>query len=138
MPSVGPFGSASRPPTLLSSGVGPEEFDMREIELTWKHILTIWWSMTWRYFVVAIFSFLASTLIFLVLVSLLNATVPPTVMNRLQSLGAALFGLPLGFWVLHSVLTKRFRNFRIALLPLNNEAQQGAQPDAGTGGKLTP
>jgi hypothetical protein len=109
---ISPFvGAAVRPYT----GTGNEV--MEELKATWEKALTVWWSVAWR---TVLFGFLAGLPLgfaigFFGAMLHLNRGF----LSRLSILTSFLTSAVVGIWAIKNSLTKRFKDFRIVLLPLD-------------------
>jgi hypothetical protein len=80
------------------------------IDVTWRRALKIWWSIFWRWALVAV---LIGAILGLILTSL---SLSPTSLEIAKGLLSFVLGPPIGVWAIHTVLRKRWSDFRIALL----------------------
>jgi multisubunit Na+/H+ antiporter MnhE subunit len=90
---------------------------MQELDLTWGRTFAIWWLLTWR---IALVSTLIGFLLGAVvgLVGVMAGVSPPLV--RLVSAGLGLcVGIVWPIFVVRMAVAKRYRGFRIALIPPN-------------------
>jgi hypothetical protein len=87
---------------------------MQEIEVTWKHAIIIWWAVVWR---TVLFVALAGMGVGLVLGFLLAGMQDEEQVALVAETAGLLVGIPIGIWVMKTVLTRQFRDFRIALVP---------------------
>jgi uncharacterized membrane protein YraQ (UPF0718 family) len=87
---------------------------MEEIEITWSHVLKIWWAFTWR---MAVFGFLIGGVLAIILGATLAAHGMTAHAQASGQLIGSIVGIPLGLWIIKVVLTTQFRDFRIALVP---------------------
>jgi flagellar biosynthesis protein FliQ len=88
---------------------------MEEIEVTWWHAIKIWWSLTWR---IVLFGGLAGLALGLLLG--LFGAVTGTTDDTIQfwgQIGGMLVSIPIGIWVVKSILNKDFTKYRIILVP---------------------
>ncbi|MBX9844307.1 MAG: hypothetical protein K2Z80_21115 [Xanthobacteraceae bacterium] len=86
---------------------------MQELELTWQRTLSIWWLILWR-------SLLGSVAIGFVVGAAIGIFRLATGITQVPQLAPALgtiVGLVWSFFVVRMVLRKRYKGFRIALLP---------------------
>jgi hypothetical protein len=87
---------------------------MNEVEVTWGHALKVWWSIFWRAVLFgAIAGFVAG---FIVGVIGGVAGTDHDLIIRLSSLAGLIVSIPVWIWVVKVVLTKKYSNFRIALV----------------------
>ncbi|MDH3830267.1 MAG: hypothetical protein OEV12_02370 [Gammaproteobacteria bacterium] len=88
---------------------------MEEIQVTWGYAIKIWWSLTWR---VALFGGLAGFALGLLfgLFGAATGTADEVVYSWVQ-IGGMLVTIPVGIWVVKSILNKDFKKYRIILVP---------------------
>jgi hypothetical protein len=87
------------------------------LEVTWGRAIKVWWSIVWR---AVLFGAIAGFVAGAVAGALLGAA--GVAGQTIASVGAWLgFGvsLPVGIWVVRSVLRKSWSDFRIVLLPVS-------------------
>ncbi|MFZ0928425.1 MAG: hypothetical protein WAN11_07480 [Syntrophobacteraceae bacterium] len=90
---------------------------MGDLEVSWERAVTVWWSIAWRS---AVLGFLTALAIGFVIGFLGRALhLDPRFMHRLSLLAGIATGVTVGIWVVKQVLAKRFKDFRIVLLPLD-------------------
>jgi len=87
---------------------------MQEIEVTWKHATRIWWAVVWR---TVFFGALAGIGAGLVFGILLGGMQDEEQVALIAETAGLLVSIPVGIWVMKTVLTTQFRQFRIALVP---------------------
>ena len=83
-----------------------------ELEMTWKHVLSVWWSVLWRTYVLV----LGAALGFQFLSGAGGVVQAPT------PIGLALWGTLVLLWAIRSSLRKQYQTFRIALVPVTADA----------------
>ena len=90
---------------------------MEELEVTWERALTVWWSLAWRS---ALIGFLVA-LVIGVAVGLLGRVLhlDPRFVSRLLRLTGIICGVAAAIWAMKHVLAKKFKDFRIVLLPVD-------------------
>jgi membrane glycosyltransferase len=90
---------------------------MEELEVTWEKALTVWWSVAWR---TVLFGFLAGLALGFV-TGLFGKILhlDPRFLSRLSILASILASVVIGIWVVKHILARRFKDFRIVLLPLD-------------------
>lgn len=91
-----------------------EEQSMEELEVTWSRAAIIWWSIVWR---MMLYSMLAGGLAGFLLGITLVALGMPDIVEQVGQLAGMIVGIPIGIWVIKTVLTKEYRQYRIALVP---------------------
>jgi hypothetical protein len=99
------------PGAVIKTG---EEYRMEEIEITWAHTLKIWWAFVWR---LTVFGALAGGVAGFILGIILAAS---GMMKHIEVYGqllGMLVSIPIGIWAMNIILTKQFRDFRVALVP---------------------
>jgi hypothetical protein len=94
---------------------------MQEAELTWGNVASVWWLFTWRLLALLIAMAALSLLILLVLTVLVMAVSKPTMeeamlLSHVRVLGLVLW-FPASLLAIRMALKKRYRRFRIALIP---------------------
>jgi hypothetical protein len=87
---------------------------MEEIEVTWNHAALIWWSLFWR---VTLFGMLAGFVVGLFAGMIAGALGQPDSAEPWARIGGLIVSIPVGISVVKLVLTKQFRDYRIALVP---------------------
>lgn len=105
---------------------------MQKVEVTWGRAIKVWWAWTWR---LVVYSTLLNT-------GLILITRLLEVPNRFLIMGvlALVLGLPIGWWVVKTVLGKSFSDFRLALLVPETETETDSpqRPQIGPSGDLFP
>lgn len=88
---------------------------MDTLEATWAHAARIWWSLTWR---VVIFGGLAGFLLGLMFAAIGAATgTGDEAIQAWGQIGGMLVSVPVGIWVVKTILNLEFPKFRIVLVP---------------------
>lgn len=86
---------------------------MEELEVTWGRAARIWWSIAWR-------SALAAGVVGIaigVLVGIaLGAAGRPDLARQFGQLLGIAVAIPVGIWAVKAVLSKEYRQFRVALI----------------------
>jgi hypothetical protein len=82
---------------------------MEKIEVTFNHVIKIWWSYIWR---CALFSGLLGFIGGLVVGLMVKAELAPMVGAVLGYIGS----IPVSIYVLYKILNKKFSNFSIVLI----------------------
>lgn len=103
---------------------------MKEIELTWKIALRIWWSYSWRCVVIILpVTFVVGAIAGVVL----GATSGGVEGNAvwLQLLGGLVSGI-FSFIILRDVLAKRYKGFRLAVVTTEQEEKPSVTPTRET------
>lgn len=94
---------------------------MTEVELTLNRVVKVWWSLFWR----GVLFGGGSGFILGFIIGLGGAVMglPRQAGETLAMLATILVGIPIGIWIIRTVLRKKFSDFRIALVtdayPLN-------------------
>jgi hypothetical protein len=90
---------------------------MRELELTWGRTFSIWWLLAWR---IGLISILMGFLIG-ALVGLIGflAGIPAPVIRLISAGSGFCVGIIWPIFVVRMAVTKKYRGFRIALIPPN-------------------
>jgi hypothetical protein len=85
------------------------------LDVTWTRALKVWWSLAWRGL---LFGALAGGLAgFFVGVAGSAAGVQLETIRQLGSLAGLAVGIPVGLWVVRTILQKSWSDFRIVLVP---------------------
>jgi hypothetical protein len=87
---------------------------MERLEVTWKHAIIVWWSLVWRGVLFGMLAASVAGFILGLIMGVLGKGESAEVYGQLAGLVA---GIPVGIWVVKTILTKEFGNFRIALVP---------------------
>ncbi|HWM41694.1 MAG TPA: hypothetical protein VNP36_04575 [Burkholderiales bacterium] len=87
------------------------------IEATWGRATKVWWSLIWR---AVLFGGLAGMLAGGVIGAILGAAgVPQQTIATVGGWLGILVSIPVGIWVVRSVLRKSWSDFRIVLIPVS-------------------
>lgn len=91
---------------------------MQELEITFSHVLQIWWAYTWR---VVLYGVLFGAEIGLLVgcTGFAFGYDNDDLMLLCQIFGS-LISIPISIWVISKILNKKFSSFRIALISVNN------------------
>ena len=89
---------------------------MEEIEVTWLRAARIWWSLVWRGMLFSMLAGMAAGAILGLVFGFLGQT--DNLEQYAEVVGIAV-SIPVGIWVVKTVLTIQFRHYRIVLLPSN-------------------
>ena len=100
---------------------------MTEADVTWTRAVKVWWSLTWRSLLYGGFAFFAVMPIVMGLTVLLSAQPDPANVSLAASVGGAVAACLVVVWVVKRVLRTRFRDFRIALLLLEETTEANEQ-----------
>jgi hypothetical protein len=92
---------------------------MRELELTWQRLLSIWWAAAWRS---CIGFLLIMGIAALVGLAWRSTGWPEGNARLVGQIVGAIGSLVIGFVVLRMMLLNRYRDFRIALIPREPDA----------------
>ena len=97
---------------------------MHEIELTWVHVLKIWWLMLWRgVLMVLAAAFVAGATLGAILVLLKVPFVhDPVKMRFAGQIAGFLISIPIYWVVIWMALRKKYRDFRLAVIPPDSPA----------------
>lgn len=91
---------------------------MKELEVTWKHTIIIWWGVTWREVVFGSLVWIAMEGGLVLVLSIFGRVEDAEVYSQfIEFIVATLVGV----WVMKAVLATKFGNFRIALVPSTHE-----------------
>jgi len=87
---------------------------MNELEVTWGRALRVWWSIMWR---ALLFCFIAGFIAGFIVgfIGGMSGLDPKSIQLYAGIAGAAV-GIPIGIWVVKTVLGKKYSEFRIALV----------------------
>ncbi|MGD2118195.1 MAG: hypothetical protein PVG66_07545 [Chromatiales bacterium] len=89
---------------------------MDEIEVTWMRATHIYWSLAWRW---VLFSMLAGAIAGALLGVALGFLDRTENLELYGQIIGFVVSIPVGIWVVKTVMTKQYRHYRIALLPSN-------------------
>jgi hypothetical protein len=90
---------------------------MQELETTWPRVLAVWWLIIWRGLVGAFLLGVALGAT-ITLVGLLTG-VPRELIHSINLLLGTLAGIVFGIIAVRMALRKRYRGFRLALVPID-------------------
>jgi hypothetical protein len=86
------------------------------IEVSWGRATKVWWSLLWR---ALLFGVVAGGAVGFVIGFILGAVgTPAQVITTVTTWAGVLIGIPVGIWVVRTVLRKSWSDFRIALVPV--------------------
>lgn len=90
---------------------------MSEVEVTWGRVFKVWWSLAWRGI---LFGFLAGAGAGFVVgfLGAMGGMIRENISMYSMLAGGAV-GVPIGLWVVKTVLGKKFSDFRLALVSTN-------------------
>ena len=88
---------------------------MDEIQVTWGHAIKIWWSLTWRILLFGGIAGFALGLLFAIFGTATGAD--DNLIQTWAEIGGMLVSIPIGIWVVKTILNKDFRKYRIILVP---------------------
>jgi hypothetical protein len=84
------------------------------VEVSWGRATKVWWSLLWR---ALLFGVLAGGAVGFVIGFILGAAgTPAQVITAVTTWAGVLIGIPVGIWVVRTVLRKSWSDFRIALV----------------------
>lgn len=92
--------------------------DMRSdsgVEVTWGRTLKVWWSLVWRMLVFSMVAGFVAGAIIGGIGAGMGANAQS--LSSLGSIAGMVVSLPVGMWVVRSILRKSWSDFRIVLLP---------------------
>lgn len=89
---------------------------MPEVELTWKRMISVWWLITWRSGVGAVL--LGGLAGFMIGLFGAIAGISDAASQMMATLAGAALGTVWAVFVVRSAFTKRFGDFRLALVPV--------------------
>ncbi len=106
---------------------------MQEIELSFQRLIKIWWGLAWRYLIfMALAGFVAG---FLTPFLGLAASSYRDLVATLLLILCSVISICVSIWIIKSVITKRFSDFRIALIlipkPTTNDEAEGPIENRG-------
>jgi F0F1-type ATP synthase membrane subunit c/vacuolar-type H+-ATPase subunit K len=103
--------SPYRPPVAQAGEVDIS----KTLEVTFSRATKVWWSLLWR---AILFGTLAGGAAgFVIGIICAAARVAPEQMPRYGGLAGLAVGIPVGIWVVQTVLKKSWSDFRIVLVP---------------------
>lgn len=95
-----------------------------ELEVTWKRLLKVWWSLTWRYLLCSICSFIIGGILGMIIGVVMTVLGEPKESVQLVcGIVGAILGLGLSFIPLQKILNKDFGEFRLVLLQKSATAE---------------
>jgi hypothetical protein len=84
------------------------------LDVTWGRALKVWWCLVWR---VIVFGMLAGLVAGAVVGGIAGAAgVNPQRISSLGGLAGMVAGIPVGIWVVRTILRKSWSDFRIILV----------------------
>ncbi len=87
----------------------------KTLEVTFSRATKVWWSLLWR---AILFGMLAGGAVGFVIGFIGGAArVAPEQLSRYGGLAGLAVGIPVGIWVMQTVLKKSWSDFRIVLVP---------------------
>jgi hypothetical protein len=100
---------------------------MVPLELTRARLVSVWWLITWRGVVggmlIGAVCGMIGGLLAAIIVIVIGGHASPAVLTRAGQIAGAVLTTPFvllwGIWVVRMALTKRYRDFRLALLPID-------------------
>ncbi len=105
---------ATNPYTAPAARVADPQPDVG-LEVTWGRTMKVWWSLVWR---MILFSMAAGFVAGLIVGGAgAFAGVGAQNLSYLGNIAGLVVGLPVGVWVVRSILRKSWSDFRIVLLP---------------------
>mgnify|MGYP001769822365 CR=1 FL=1 len=90
---------------------------MSEVEVTWGRAVRVWWSLVWRTVLFGVLAGLGVGFVFSFLGSIAGMSQGSIFIY--STIAGYATGIPIGIWVLKTVLSKRFSDFRLALISTN-------------------
>jgi len=93
---------------------------MKQIDVTWRHTVLVWWSYMWRCFVVTL---ALSILLGAFAGLLLGMLGRPDLSRTVGGLLGYIVSLPVSIIIMKQVLNKRFKEFSIALVTDESSAE---------------
>lgn len=88
---------------------------MDKIQVTWGHAINIWWSLSWRILLFGGLAGFALGLLFGIVGTVTGAD--DNLIQTWSEIGGILVSIPVGIWVVKTILNKDFRKYRITLVP---------------------
>ena len=76
--------------------------------------MKVWWSLAWRGI---LFGLVAGAITGFIVGFILGIAGKPELGGLYGQIAGMVVGIPIGIWVVKSVLTKEFRHYRIVLIP---------------------
>ena len=87
----------------------------KTLEVTFSRATKVWWSLSWRAILFGILAGGAAG--FVIGIISAAARVAPEQMPKYGGLAGLAVGIPVGIWVVQTVLKKSWSDFRIVLVP---------------------
>ena len=98
----------------------------QELEVTWGRVFSVWWLMVWRFSIfIGLLSFLAGVFLAAIVILVAESRESATVLGGVAGLAV---GLVVAVFVVRMALRKKYKTFRIALVPAE------ASPNVAAGG----
>ncbi len=92
------------------------EVDVSQVlEVTFSRAAKVWWSLAWRALLFGILAGAAAGFVIGIVCAI--ASVPQEQISRYGSLAGLVVGVPVGIWVVQTILKKSWSDFRIVLVP---------------------
>jgi hypothetical protein len=90
-----------------------------ELEVNWSRAARVWWAFVWR---MVVFGTIAGAVVGFPVGAILGATgFSEEQIRAYGQLVGYLVAIPVGIWVVRSVLSREFREFRIVLVPSHEQ-----------------
>ncbi len=104
---------ATNPYTAPAARVADADLD-KGLDVTWGKAAKVWWSLAWR---VIVFGMLAGFVAGAVVGGIAGAAgVNTQTISSLGALSGMVVGIPVGIWVVRTILRKSWSDFRIILV----------------------
>ncbi len=87
----------------------------RVLEVTFARATKVWWSLAWRALLFGLLAGAAAGFVIGIVCAI--AQVPQEQISRYGGLAGLVVGVPVGIWVVKTVLQKSWSDFRIVLVP---------------------
>ncbi len=88
-----------------------------ELEVTWSRTILVWWSLTWRNIIVALFAMILGFIFGFMVGFILGAMgVPIEIIKLIVTPIGFIIGLALSIFPIKMVLNKNYGEFRLVLL----------------------
>lgn len=91
------------------------------VEVTWKRVVKVWWSLVWRYLLYSTLVGVGIGFILGLVLAIVGAF--PEVIAKICGITGLVFAIPVSIVVTRIVLKKRYSDFKIALIEERNDAR---------------
>jgi hypothetical protein len=89
------------------------------VEITWGRATKVWWSLTWRWLLFYVITgFISGFVIGFIKGAAVASNQTIETVRTVANWTGVFISIPVGIWVVRSVLRKSWSDFRIALVPI--------------------